>query len=148
MATQIFVNLPVRDLEKSKAFFANLGYAYDPQYTDENAACMVVDDNMYVMLLAEPFFQGFTPRPVADASQTTEVITAISCDSRERVDEIIHLALDAGGTTPNEAKDYGFMYQHGFADLDGHLWEYVWMNPAVGNEVGPESELVRVGSSQ
>jgi predicted lactoylglutathione lyase len=80
---------------------------------------MVVDQNIYVMLLSEPFFQGFTPRPVADAHQTTEVITALSCESRQRVDDIIGLAVEAGATTPNEAKDYGFMYQHGFEDLSG-----------------------------
>jgi hypothetical protein len=140
MATKIFVNLPVRDLEASKAFFSRLGFSYDPQFTDENAACMVVDDGIYVMLLVQAFFQGFTHLPVADARQTTEVITALSCDSRERVDEIVRLAVEAGGTTPLEAKDYGFMYQHGFADLDGHLWEVAWMNPdaAAGDVTGVE----------
>jgi predicted lactoylglutathione lyase len=141
MATQIFVNLPVRDLERSKDFFGKLGYTYDPHYTDENAACMVVDENIFVMLLTVPFFQGFTTRAVANAQDTTEVITALSCDSREQVDEMVKLAVQAGATTPRESQDYGFMYQHGFADLDGHLWEYVWMNPeGVGEAVAGHKE--------
>lgn len=129
MATQIFVNLPVKDLKRSVEFFGRLGYTFNPQFTDENATCMIVSETIYVMLLVEKFFSTFTPKAIADAHKTTEVIVALSADSRAAVDELIAKAVAAGGTTPNAAKDYGFMYQHGYQDLDGHLWEVAWMNP-------------------
>ena len=135
MNKQIFVNLPVKDLDKSKAFFNALGYAVNPQFTDANAACLVISDTIYVMLLVEPFFQGFTRKPLCDARTHTEVLLCLSVDSRSGVDAMVAKALAAGGREPMEAKDYGFMYQRGFEDLDGHLWEVVHMD-----ESGPPAE--------
>lgn len=135
MSTQIFVNLPVRDLDKAKAFFNALGYSVNPQFTDANAACLVISDTIYVMLLVEPFFQGFTRKPLCDARTHTEVLLCLSVDSRSDVDAMVAKALAAGAREPMEAKDYGFMYQRGFEDLDGHLWEVVHMD-----ENGPPAE--------
>jgi predicted lactoylglutathione lyase len=129
MATQIFVNLPVKKLNASVAFFTRLGFEFNPQFTDENATCMIVaQDSIYVMLLVESFFKTFTPKPIADATKTTEVLLCLSCDSREAVDEMVAKAVAAGATTPNKPQDHGFMYQHGFQDLDGHLWELAYMS--------------------
>lgn len=130
MPTQIFVNLPVKDLKKSIAFFTALGYSFNPQFTDEAATCMIISDDIFVMLLTEARFKDFTTKPIADASQSTEVITCLSCENRGKVDEIVSKARAAGGTIYAEPKDYGFMYQHSFQDLDGHLWEYIYMDPA------------------
>lgn len=129
MATQIFVNLPVKDLDRSVAFFTQLGYRFDPRFTDANATCMIVGDNIFVMLLVEPFFRGFTPKPIADAHATTEAILAIALDSRVAVDILADKALAAGGTPSSEPMDHGFMYQRGYQDLDGHLWEVFHMDP-------------------
>jgi uncharacterized protein len=129
MTTQIFVNLPVKDLEKSKTFFANLGYSFNPQFTDENAACMVISDTIYTMLLTEPFFKNFTNKAVADAREVTEVLVCLSANSREEVDEIVRKAVAAGARLYKDPQDYGFMYSHSFEDLDGHQWEFVYMNP-------------------
>ena len=129
MNRQIYVNLPVRDLERSKTFFAALGYSFNPQFTDEKAACMIVGENIYVMLLVEPFFKSFTPKALCDATRSTEVLIALSQDSREKVDRMVAKAVAAGGKTPNPSKDYDFMYQHGFEDLDGHMWELAYMEP-------------------
>lgn len=129
MATQIFVNLPVKDLSRSVAFFTSLGYSFDQKFTDENATCMVVAENIFVMLLIESFFKTFTKKEICDATRSTEVLVCISCESREALDELVAKAVAAGGSTPNASKDYGFMYQHGFQDLDGHLWELVHMAP-------------------
>ena len=135
MSTQIFVNLPVRDLPASKAFFNALGYATNPSFTNDEAACLVISDSIYVMLLVEPFFQGFTRKSLCDARTHTEVLLCLSVASRSEVDAMIARALAAGGREPMEAKDYGFMYQRGFEDLDGHLWEVVHMD-----EGGPAAE--------
>lgn len=129
MATQVFINLPVHDLKRSVEFFTQLGYTFNPQFTDENATCMIVDDNIFVMLLVREFFQTFTNKTIIDAKQGTEVIVSLSCDERSKVDDIVRKAVAAGAKTPSEAKDYGFMYQHGFEDLDGHLWEFAHMVP-------------------
>jgi hypothetical protein len=129
MARQIFVNLPIRDMERSKAFFGALGFSFNPQFTNEQGACMVVSDSIYVMLLVEPFFQTFTKKPVANARETTEVLVCLSCASRAEVDELVRKALAAGGSAPNAPQDHGFMYGHGFEDPDGHVWELVWMDP-------------------
>ena len=131
MATkQIFVNLPVKNLDKTKAFFAALGYTFNEQFTDANAACMVVQkDSIHVMLLVEEFFKTFTTKSIADTAKSTEVLLCLSCESRAEVDELVAKAKAAGGTTPTEPKDYGFMYGHGFQDIDGHLWELVYMDP-------------------
>lgn len=128
----IFVNLPVRDLDASKAFFTALGYAFNPRFTNQDAACMVISDTIYVMLLVEPFFRGFTPRPLCDARSHTEVITCLSASSRAAVDALLDKALAAGADEPMPARDYGFMYQRGFQDLDGHLWEIAHMDGEPG----------------
>lgn len=128
MTTKMFVNLPVKDLVKSVRFFTALGFKFNPQFTDENATCMIVSDESFVMLLVENYFKTFTPKPVSDARKSTEVLICLSCDSREAVDEMVSKAVAGGATTPNKAQDHGFMYQHGFEDLDGHLWELAWMN--------------------
>jgi predicted lactoylglutathione lyase len=128
MNKQIFVNLPVKDLERSQAFFSHLGYTFNPQFTNEKGACMVISDNIYAMLLVEPFFQGFTKKPISDATQSTEVLICLSCESRAEVDDLVAKALAAGGRAPNPVQDHGFMYGHGFEDLDGHQWELVFMD--------------------
>jgi uncharacterized protein len=125
---QIFVNLPVKDLERSKKFFASLGFGIDPQFTDDKAACVVVEEgSIHVMLLTEPFFKTFTPRTIADAKRSTEVLVALSCSSDQEVKDLVAKATKAGGKAVREAQDHGFMYQHGFEDPDGHLWELVHM---------------------
>ncbi|CAN5686523.1 VOC family protein [soil metagenome] len=129
MSTQIFVNLPVKDLDRAVAFFTHLGFSFDPRFTNADATCMIVADDIFVMLLVEPFFQTFTPKPVSDAHQSTEVLLCLSRESRAAVDDMAAKAVAAGGSTPNPPKDHGFMYQHGFQDLDGHLWELMFMEP-------------------
>lgn len=128
MAQQIFVNLPVKDLARSKAFYSGIGLHVEPRFTNELAACMVLSETIYVMLLTEPFFQGFTDKPIADATRSTEVLLCLSRESRAEVDEIVRQALAAGGRTPRPSQDHGFMYQHGFEDPDGHLWEVMYMD--------------------
>jgi len=130
MSTKIFVNLPVNDLKRSLEFFAKLGYEFNPQFTGDEAACMVISDDIYAMLLTPPHFKRFTPKEIADAKRTSEVIVALSADSREQVTQIVERALQAGARKIAEPADHGFMYQWGFEDLDGHLWEYLWMDPA------------------
>jgi predicted lactoylglutathione lyase len=128
MLRQIFVNLPIKDMQRSQAFFKALGLSFNKQFTNEQGACLEIADNIYAMLLVEAFFQGFTKLPVADARKSTEVLIALSCDSRAEVDALVAKAVAAGATTPNAPMDHGFMYQHGFADLDGHQWEVFWMD--------------------
>jgi predicted lactoylglutathione lyase len=134
MATKIFVNLPVKDLNKSIAFFTKLGFTFNPQFTDETATCMIVGEDIFIMLLTEEKFKTFTPKALSDATKVTEVIVSLSAESREKVAEMIRKAVAAGGTTYNEPQDYGFMIQHGFQDLDGHIWEIVWMDPTTINQ--------------
>lgn len=128
MPQHIYVNLPVKDLERSKAFFAALGFDFNPQFSDDKAACMVVSDTIYVMLLAEPFFAGFTDKPIADAHRSTEVLVCLSRDSRAGVDELVAKAKAAGGAVRRAPQDLGFMYGHGFEDPDGHIWEQSYMD--------------------
>lgn len=129
MSRQLFVNLPIKNMARSQAFFKSLGFAFNPQFTNEQGACLVISENhSYVMLLVEPFFQTFTKKPVADATQSTEVLLCFSCESRAEVDALVQKALAAGGTAPNPPQDHGFMYNHGFTDLDGHVWEVMWMD--------------------
>ncbi len=111
------------------AFFTRLGFTFNPKFTDENATCMIVGDNIFVMLLVEKFFKTFTPKALCDATKQTEVIVCLSVDNRKEVDDLVGKAVAAGGTTPRKAQDHGFMYQHGFQDPDGHLWELVHMEP-------------------
>lgn len=129
MHKQIFVNLPVRDLKRSMTFFKALGMSFDAAFTNDDAACLVIGENIYAMLLVESFFKTFTEKPIADASTSTEVLVCLSCESRAEVDELVAKALAAGGRAPREPQDHGFMYGHGFEDLDGHIWELVHMNP-------------------
>jgi predicted lactoylglutathione lyase len=130
MSTKIFVNLPVCDLKKSMAFFQALGFRFNPQFTDDTAACMVISDDIYSMLLTHAKFKEFTPKAICDATQATEVLIALSCESRHAVSDLVSKAVAAGGTTYAESKDYGFMFQHGFQDLDGHIWELICMEPS------------------
>jgi uncharacterized protein len=129
MARQIFVNLPVKDLDRSVAFFTRLGFSFNPNFTDETATCMIVSGDIFVMLLTEAKFKTFTPKAIADATRSTEVLVCLSCESRAEVDDTVQKAVAAGGTTYSEPQDHGFMYAHGFQDLDGHIWELIAMQP-------------------
>lgn len=130
MSTQIFVNLPVKELKQSIAFFTQLGFQFNPQFTDETATCMIVSETIFVMLLTHEKFKLFTPNPICDATVSTEVLIRLSLESREKVDEQVRQAIAAGGTTYKEPQDHGFMYGHGFQDLDGHIWELIYMEPS------------------
>jgi uncharacterized protein len=127
---EIFVNLGVSDLKKSMEFFTALGFTYNRQFTDENAACMIISDKAWVMLLGQPFFQSFTRKKPCDTMTHTEAMIALSCESRAEVDEIVKKAVAAGGTHAMDPMDHGFMYAWSFYDLDGHHWEVLWMDPA------------------
>lgn len=129
MHKQIFVNIAIGDMQKSQAFFQQLGFTFNPQFTNDQGACMVISDDIYAMLLTREFFQGFTSKPLVDATQATEVLICLSCESRAEVDDLVARAVAAGGTAPREPQDHGFMYAHGFEDLDGHIWELVHMAP-------------------
>ncbi|RFS13776.1 VOC family protein [Emticicia sp. C21] len=130
MATKIFVNLPVKDLQKSIEFFTKLGYSFNPQFTDENATCMIIEEgSIYAMLLIEPFFKTFIDKDIADTSKVTESIIALEMPDREGVDKIVQKAIEAGATKYRDLSDMGWMYQDSFADLDGHKWEVFWMDP-------------------
>lgn len=128
MATKIFVNLPVKDLNKSITFFTRLGFSFNPQFTDDKATCMILCENIFAMLLVEPFFKTFTKKDIADASKTTEVLIALDASSRDEVKEMVRKAIEAGGSSYMEPQDHGWMYQHSFADLDGHQWEILFMD--------------------
>jgi predicted lactoylglutathione lyase len=129
MSTKIFVNLPVTDLQKSVQFFTELGYEFNAQFTDESATCMVVSEDIFVMLLVESRFKDFTSRQICDTSTHIEAIVALSAESREQVDGIADKALAAGAQPANEPMDLGSMYSRSFLDLDGHMWEFMWMDP-------------------
>ena len=124
----IFINLPVKDLPRSMAFFKALGFDHNPQFSDETGACIVISDVIHVMILTEEKFRGFSPHPVSDAYSATEVLNALSCSSREEVDDLVDKAVAAGATTYNEPQDHGFMYGRSFQDLDGHVWELYYMD--------------------
>lgn len=126
----IFVNLPVKDLEASKTFFAALGFTFNPAFTDENAACMVVSDSIFVMLLTEARFRDFITGDICDATKATEVLTCLSCESRQEVDDTLAKALAAGAKPWKPKMDYGFLYGCSFQDPDGHVWELMHMDPA------------------
>ncbi|MEG4217394.1 VOC family protein [Microcoleus sp. Pol14C6] len=134
MATKIFLNLPVKNLDRSVEFFTKLGFSFNAQFTDETATCMVVSEDIFVMLLTEAKFKEFTPNAICDATKSTEVLVCLSSESREEVDKMIRKAVAAGGTTYNEPQDHGFMYGHGFQDLDGHIWETMFMEPCAVNQ--------------
>ena len=130
MATKIFVNLPVKNLNKSIEFFTKLGFSFNQQFTDETATCMIVTDDIFVMLLTEEKFKTFTPKEICDAKKYTEALVCLSLESRANVDEMVRNAVAAGGATYSEPQDHGFMYGHGFQDLDGHIWELIYMEPS------------------
>ena len=127
---KMFVNLPVRDLKRSVEFFTKLGFTFEPKFTDENATCMIVGEDAFVMLLVEPFFKTFTKRELCDTTRQTEGLFALSCGSRGEVDEMVRKAVSAGGRIASEPQDHGFMYGRSFYDPDGHHWEVFWMDPA------------------
>lgn len=134
MATKIFVNLPVQNLDKSIAFFTQLGFSFNAQFTDETATSMIVSDDIFVMLLTKEKFKTFTPNEICDATKSTEVLLCLSSETRADVDEMVRKAIAAGGTTYNGPQDLGFMYGHGFQDLDGHIWEIMYMEPSAVNQ--------------
>ena len=127
MHQQIFVNLPIENMARSQAFFNALGYRFNPEFTNDQGACLVVGDNLFVMLLVKDFYQTFTSKAIADTRTTSEVLVCLSCQSREEVDALVDKAAAAGATTPRPAQDLGFMYSRSFDDLDGHTWEFVHM---------------------
>lgn len=129
MATKIFINLPVKDLKRSMEFFKNLGFNFNPQFTDDKAACLIINDgSIYAMLLIEPFFKSFTKKEICDASKQTEVLIALDAASKEEVKDLVKKAVESGGSTYMDAQDHGWMYQHSFADPDGHQWEIMYMD--------------------
>ncbi|AIY41191.1 Glyoxalase family protein [Collimonas arenae] len=141
MHKQIYVNLPVKDLQKSMAFFQSLGYTFNAKFTNDQAACMELGENLYVMLLVEKFFQSFAKKPISDATRQTEVLLCVSCDSRAHVDKLVALACASGAEKMKEALDYGFMYSDSFHDLDGHAWEMMYMEPeAAGQATSPSTQ--------
>ena len=129
MATNIFVNLPVRDLDATKAFFSTLGFTFNAQFTGDTAAALVIDEGIYFMLLTHAKFDEFITLPRSDARKETQALYCLSRDSRAEVDKMVDAALKAGATEPRPSADHGFMYSRTFADLDGHIWEFMWMDP-------------------
>lgn len=131
MANQIFVNLPVANLQKSIEFFTQVGFTFNPQFTDDKSTCMIIGENIFAMLLVRERFQDFTKKEISDAHKTTEVLLAIDAPSREAVDDMVRKAVAAGGVTYMNPQDHGWMYQHSFADLDGHQWEVCFMDESL-----------------
>ncbi|MGG1637305.1 extradiol dioxygenase [Paenibacillus sp. FSL A5-0031] len=130
-SANIFVNLPIKDLNKTVDFFTKLGFEFNPQFTDEKATCMIIGPNIFAMLLVEQYFQTFIDKEIADPSKTAEVILTLSAESKEQVDEIVNKALEAGGKPAKDPIDHGFMYNWSFQDINNHLWELVYMDPSV-----------------
>jgi predicted lactoylglutathione lyase len=130
MSTKIFVNVPVKDLDKSKQFFTAIGFTINPQFTDDTAACVVISEDIYAMILTHEKFKQFTPKEISDATKTSEVLLALSFDSRDKVNEIADTALKSGGSVANQPQDYGFMFSRSISDPDGHIWEFFWMDPS------------------
>jgi predicted lactoylglutathione lyase len=128
VTTKIFVNLPAKNLNKTIEFFTKLGFKFNPQFTDENATCMIVGEDIFVMLLVEKFFKTFTKKEICDTSKNTEVIVALSVEGREKVDQMINKAIEAGGTESREPQDHGWMYGRSFEDINGHIWEIIYMD--------------------
>lgn len=136
----IFVNLPVKDLNRSVEFFTKMGYTFNPQFTNEDATCMIVSESILVMLLVEPFFKNFTKKNIVNTSNDTEVIISLSVDGREHVDAMADKAIAAGAATPNDTLEMDGMYARSFEDPDGHHWEYMFMDPSAVNQ---EKEAVQ-----
>jgi uncharacterized protein len=139
VTTKIFVNLPVKDLNKTIDFFTKLGFKFNPQFTDENATCMIVGEDILVMLLVEKFFKTFTKKEISDTSKNTEVIVALSVEGREKVDQMINNAIRAGGRESREPQEHGWMYGRSFEDIDGHLWEIIYMDESAMKNDGKPS---------
>ena len=139
MPRMIFVNLPVADLERATAFYEAIGATKNPQFSDDTASCMVVSDTIFVMLLTHNKFRHFTPKAVADARTTSEVLICLSADSREGVDEMVEKAADGGKLDPCPKQDYGFMYGRSFEDPDGHIWEVMWMDVEAAMKAGEQA---------
>lgn len=129
MTAQIYVNLPVKDLKRSNSFFESLGFQLNPKFSNDQASCVILGENIFAMLLVESFFKTFTNKSICDATKSTEILVCLSCESRAKVDELVQKAIAAGGLTPRSPQDQGFMYGHGFEDLDGHIWELIYMEP-------------------
>ncbi|MGS1077615.1 VOC family protein [Pseudoxanthomonas beigongshangi] len=140
MSTQIFVNIAVSDMARSKAFYEGLGYHFNPQFTNDQGACLVISDTIYVMLLTREFFQGFTDKALSDPGTHAQAILCLSADDRAGVDTLADAAIAAGGRQPREPQDHGFMYQRSFEDPDGHLWEVVYMDMAAMPAQEPAGE--------
>ncbi len=130
MPKEMYLNIPVKDLQRSIDFYTALGFSFNQQFTDEKAACMIVESNIYIMLLKEEFFKTFTNKDIANPHQTTGALIGISADSKDAVDTLVNKAKEAGGSSPMPQQDHGWMYGHGFTDLDGHMWEILYMDPA------------------
>jgi uncharacterized protein len=129
MISKIYVNIPVKNLDKSIAFFTKMGYPFNPKFTDDKAGCLVISEHIYAMLLTEPFFKGFTNKEVCDTSKSAEAIISLSADSKDEVNDLVNKAKAAGATTPIDPVTHGdYMYQWGFQDLDGHQWELFYMD--------------------
>lgn len=129
MHTQIFVNLPIKNMARSRAFFSALGYEFEPNFSNEQGACLILGKNLHAMLLVEPFFSSFVPhKTIGDASKTAEVLICLNCASRAEVDALVAKAVAAGGSSPRPPQDHGFMYANGYEDLDGHIWELMHMD--------------------
>ncbi len=141
MATRIFVNLPVKDLNRSIGFFSRLGFNFNPQFTNDQAACMIIGENIFAMLLVEEHFRDFTRKEISDARKTTEVLIAIDAESRQKVDEMVRQAVAAGGSVYAEPQDHGWMYGHSFADPDGHQWEVLFMDEKALQAMQREQDL-------
>ncbi len=144
--TNIFVNIPTTDLERAKAFYTGLGYTINPMFTDENAACVVLDDNIYFMVVTRDFLGTFTDKPIIDPKTHAQTAISLTCESREAVDDMVAKALAAGGTEPRPAQDYGFMYSRDLEDPDGNILGFLFMEPAAV-ENGPEAYLAQQGSA-
>jgi uncharacterized protein len=139
VTTKIFVNLPVKDLNKTIDFFTKLGFKFNPQFTDENATCMIVGEDIFVMLLVEKFFKTFTKKEISDTSKSTEVIVALSVEGREKVDQMINKAIESGGRESRQPQDHGWMYGRSFEDIDGHIWEIIYMDESAMKNDGKPS---------
>jgi uncharacterized protein len=129
MQPQIYVNLPVKDLKRSSAFFESLGFQLEPKFSNDQASCVILGDNIFAMLLVESFFKTFTDKSICDPKKQTEVLVCLSCESRAKVNELVKKAVASGGRSPRKPQHQGYMYGHGFEDLDGHIWELMYMQP-------------------
>jgi uncharacterized protein len=144
--THIFVNIPTNDLERAKSFYTSLGAGINPLFTDENAACIVWDDNVFFMVLTKEYLGTFTERTIADTRTTAQALIGLSRDSREEVDKAVEAGLAGGGVEPRAAQDYGFMYNRTVEDPDGNILEFIYMDPAAA-EKGPEVYMAEQGTA-